>query len=161
MATDHVDVILQQWQQQRPDLDCSSMAIIGRINRLSSLLNKQLAEVFKAHQLSAVEFDILATLRRSGNPQTPTELYQALLLSSGAMSTRLEQLVQRGLIERLAGEGDRRSCRVQLTEQGLQLIDAALESHVANMERILADFPARQREALASLLQQLSGQVEG
>lgn len=155
MMKDPVDTILQQWLQVRPDLDCSSMGVVGRVRRTSEQWKKQMEKVFKQHQLNSIEFDILATLRRSQAPLTPTELYQTLMLSSGVMSTRIESLVQRGLLQRLASEEDRRSCRVELTEQGMTLIDPVVNEHVQNMEQMLSPLNKKEREQLAELLKKL------
>lgn len=155
MMKDPVDTILQQWLQVRPDLDCSSMGVVGRVRRTSEQWKKQMEKVFKQHQLNSIEFDILATLRRSQAPLTPTELYQTLMLSSGVMSTRIESLVQRGLLQRLASEEDRRSCRVELTEQGMTLIDPVVNKHVQNMEKMLSPLNKKEREQLAELLKKL------
>lgn len=155
MMKDPVDTILQQWLQVRPDLDCSSMGVVGRVRRTSEQWKKQMEKVFKQHQLNSIEFDILATLRRSQAPLTPTELYQTLMLSSGVMSTRIESLVQRGLLQRLASEEDRRSCRVELTEQGMTLIDPVVNEHVQNMEQMLSPLNKKEREQLADLLKKL------
>ncbi|MBF4264184.1 MarR family transcriptional regulator, partial [Vibrio anguillarum] len=89
MSLDNVDSILIQWKSVRPDLDCSSMGVIGRLRRTSNVWKSKMDKVFKEHGLSSIEFDILATMRRS-NPSgiTPTELYKTLMLSSGAVSTR-------------------------------------------------------------------------
>nr|WP_194687847.1 MarR family transcriptional regulator [Vibrio sp. S17_S38] len=153
---DSVDTILLQWLQARPDLDCSSMGVVGRVRRTSEQWKKNMESVFKIHQLSSIEFDILATLRRSQTPLTPTELYQTLMLSSGVMSTRIESLVQRGLLQRLASEEDRRSCRVELTEEGMVLIDLVVVEHIQNMENMLSPLNHEERDQLAELLKKLS-----
>ena len=155
MMKDPVDTILQQWLQVRPDLDCSSMGVVGRVRRTSEQWKKQMEKVFKQHQLNSIEFDILATLRRSQAPLTPTELYQTLMLSSGVMSTRIESLVQRGLLQRLASEEDRRSCRVELTAEGMALIDFSVVEHVQNMESMLSPLNKKERDQLATLLKKL------
>ncbi|MGK3134650.1 MarR family winged helix-turn-helix transcriptional regulator [Pantoea trifolii] len=152
MQYDHVDRLLVQWLQQRPDLDCSPMGVLGRISRMSRIVDKKLDKTFKNNDLSAIEFDILAALRRFNSLTTPTELYQTLMLSSGAMSTRVEQLVQRDLIERIYSEEDRRSCNLSLTKKGKLLIDKAISEHVANEDEILNPLSQEQREQLASLL---------
>lgn len=152
MQYDHVDRLLVQWLQQRPDLDCSPMGVLGRISRMSRIVDKKLEKTFKNNDLSAIEFDILAALRRFNSLTTPTELYQTLMLSSGAMSTRVEQLVQRDLIERIYSEEDRRSCNLSLTKKGKSLIDKAITEHVANEDEILNPLSQEQREQLASLL---------
>ncbi|MGO2507475.1 MAG: MarR family winged helix-turn-helix transcriptional regulator [Vibrio hibernica] len=156
MMKDSVDTILLQWLQARPDLDCSSMGVVGRVRRTSEQWKKNMERVFKLHQLSSIEFDILATLRRSQTPLTPTELYQTLMLSSGVMSTRIESLVQRGLLQRLASEEDRRSCRVELTEEGMALIDLVVVEHIQNMESMLSPLNNQERDQLAGLLKKLS-----
>lgn len=152
MQYDHIDRLLVQWLQQRPDLDCSPMGVLGRISRMSRIVDKKLEKTFKNNDLSAIEFDILAALRRFNSLTTPTELYQTLMLSSGAMSTRVEQLVQRDLIERIYSEEDRRSCNLSLTKKGKSLIDKAISEHVANEDEILNPLSQEQREQLASLL---------
>lgn len=152
MAQDQVDKILQQWQQARPDLDCSTMGVIGRTCRSAKLMTEQMESLFSNYELSFIEFDILATLKRSGEPLTPTQLYQTLMLSSGAMSTRIEALVKRGLVQRLASSEDRRSCQVALTEAGTKLIDEAATLHVANQHAMLSSLTSAEQEQLAGLL---------
>ncbi|MDD1780097.1 MarR family transcriptional regulator [Enterovibrio sp. ZSDZ35] len=149
---DHVDTILAQWKAQRPDLDCSPMAVIGRLGRAKQIINPKLDTVFKSFGISSVEFDILASLRRAGAPVTPTDLYQTLMLSSGAMSTRIDGLVKRGLVERQASEIDRRSCTITLTSDGVALIDNAVNAHVANEREILSPLSLEEQTQLASLL---------
>ncbi|CDH31050.1 MarR family transcriptional regulator [Xenorhabdus bovienii] len=152
MKYDHVDRLLIQWEQQRPDLDPSPMGVIGRLVRVNKIIEQRLQHAFKAHGLSAIEFDILATLRRYNTPITPTEMYQSVMLTSGAMSTRIEHMVQRGLIERIANEEDRRSCKVFLTSEGKTLIDNAVESHLENERAILQSLTEEQQEQIAILL---------
>lgn len=152
MKADHVDSILTQWHQQRPDLDCSPMGVIGRLGRAQQLIAPRLDCVFKSFELSNIEFDILASLRRSGAPVTPTELYQTLMLSSGAMSTRLDGLVKRGFVVREASETDRRSCFVTLTDEGRQLIDKVVDAHIENERHILNALSGEEQSQLAGLL---------
>ncbi|MDX7992076.1 MarR family winged helix-turn-helix transcriptional regulator [Xenorhabdus littoralis] len=152
MKHDHVDRLLIQWEQQRPDLDPSSMGVIGRLCRVSKIIEQRLQHVFREYGLSTIEFDILATLRRNNTPITPTEMYQSVMLTSGAMSTRIEHMVQKGLIERIANEEDRRSCKVFLTSEGKALIDKAVESHLENQKNILESLTETQQEQLATLL---------
>ncbi|MDC9581652.1 MarR family transcriptional regulator [Xenorhabdus sp. PR6a] len=152
MKYDHVDRLLMQWEQQRPDLDPSSIGVIGRLCRINKIVEQRLQHAFKKHDLSGIEFDILATLRRNNTPVTPTEMYQSVMLTSGAMSTRIEHMVQRGLIERIANEKDRRSCKIFLTPKGKALIDKAVESHLENQKAILEPLTDTQQEQLATLL---------
>lgn len=152
MKADHVDTIIAQWATQRPDLDCSPMGVIGRLGRAKQIITPKLEDVFKQNDLSNIEFDILASLRRAGEPVTPTDLYQTLMLSSGAMSTRVDGLVKRGLVVRQASETDRRSCLVTLTEEGQVLIDKVVEQHIDNERHILEALTADEQNQLADLL---------
>jgi len=156
MSSDNLDKILTQWAAVRPDLDCSAMGIVGRLRRTSGSWKKKLDPVFKEHGLSSIEFDILATMRRSGTAAvTPTELYHTLMLSSGAVSTRIEHLVKSGFVQRIASEQDRRSCKVTLTKQGIELVDTALNAHVANMDNILSVLNRQEQQQLANLLRKI------
>lgn len=155
MASDKVDRILAQWDEVRPDLDCSAMGVVGRLRRTSGVWKKKLDPVFQDYGLSSIEFDILATLRRCDVAVTPTELYQTLMLSSGAVSTRIEQLVKRNLVQRIASEHDRRSCKVVLTQEGVELVDKVLNAHVANMDKMLNVLSRQEQDQLAHLLKKV------
>ncbi|WFP66007.1 MarR family transcriptional regulator [Mesorhizobium sp. WSM4904] len=149
---------IEQWQKERPDLDVSPMGVIGRLNEASSLIARdRLAPLFARFGLQSGEFDVLATLRRSGAPHalTPTELYEATMVTSGAMTARLDRLEKAGLIQRAPHPSDRRGIVVQLTGKGLALVDEALTAHVANEHEILAGLTPEDREALARLLAKL------
>jgi DNA-binding MarR family transcriptional regulator len=137
---DRVDAILAQWRKERPDLDVSPMGTIGRIKRCAALLQRRLDETFASFELTGWEFDVLATLRRSGAPYrlAPTALFSALMITSGTMTHRLKGLESRGLVQRIPSEEDGRSLLVKLTPTGLALIDLAVEAHVENERRILA-----------------------
>ncbi|RJG14009.1 MarR family transcriptional regulator [Pseudomonas cavernicola] len=137
---DAVDAILEQWRRERPDLDVSPMGTIGRIKRCSALLQRELEVIFKAFGMTAWEFDVLATLRRSGAPYclAPTALFSALMITSGTMTRQLQRLEAVGLVSRMPNPNDARSMLVQLTPAGLELIDRAVEAHVENEARILA-----------------------
>ena len=136
---DAVDAILAQWQRERPDLDASPMGPIGRIKRCAVLLERRLDETFAEFGLSRWEFDMLATLRRSGAPYclAPTTLFSTLMVTSGTMTHRMGKLEAQGWIERLPNPADARSSLVQLTPQGQELIDRAVEAHVANEHAVL------------------------
>jgi DNA-binding MarR family transcriptional regulator len=156
-VTDHVDRVLAQWGTQRPDLDVSPMAVIGRLKRLSQLVGVELGRTFSAHGLDAASFDVLATLRRSGPPHrlTPAGLMRAAMVTSGAITQRLDRLEARGLVTRTPSESDGRVVHVALTDEGRAVIDAALPDHVDTESRLLAALSAPQREALADTLRNL------
>ncbi|MEV6105662.1 MarR family transcriptional regulator [Streptomyces sp. NPDC051940] len=152
---DHVDRVLEQWARERPDLDVSPMAVIGRVSRLARLLDGELHRAFTPYGLDRGSFDVLATLRRSGAPLTPTELMRSSMVTSGAVSQRLDRLQARGLVARTPSESDGRGVQVSLTEEGRELIDRAVESHVENEHRILASLPREERDTLAAALREL------
>lgn len=137
---DAVDGILAQWHRERPDLDVSPMGVIGRLKRCAALVQQQLDATFAEFDMSGWEFDMLATLRRSGAPYrlAPTALFSTLMVTSGTMTHRLQRLEARGWIARVANADDARSTLVQLTDVGFALIERAVEAHVANEHRMLA-----------------------
>jgi DNA-binding MarR family transcriptional regulator len=154
---DSVDGILAQWRQERPDLDVEAMGTIGRLKRCATLLSRKLDEAFVSFDLTSWEFDVLATLRRSGAPYclAPTALFGALMITSGTMTQRLKGLESRGLVTRVANTQDARSLLVQLSKTGLELIDRAVTAHVANEQRILAAIKPKELMALDQRLSQL------
>ncbi|MCQ9422975.1 MarR family transcriptional regulator [Pseudomonas sp. LJDD11] len=160
---DAVDTILEQWHRERPELDTTPMGPIGRINRCAALLTPRLEAGYAAYDLSVWEFDMLATLRRSGAPYclSPTALFSTLMVTSGTMTHRLKRLETRQLIERVANPDDARSLLVQLTAQGLALIDRAVESHVENERRLLETLPADVLAEMDASLSRLLRVLEG
>lgn len=151
---DRAQLAAEQWQQQRPDLDGFSMAVIGRLGELSQVISRDhLLPFFAEHGLQAGEFDLLATLRRSGEPYAlmPTALYESAMISSGGMTSRIDRLEKAGLIERRKHPSDRRGVLVALTPKGFELIDNMLDAHVANLQRVLAGLTAVEQQKLHEL----------
>jgi DNA-binding MarR family transcriptional regulator len=159
--TDRVDAILAQWRRERPDLDLSGMALIGRISRLERAVRPLLDAVFAEHGLESWEFDVLATLRRSGKPYqlTAGQLLQSMMVTSGAVTNRIDRLEARGLIERRKDPSDGRLVLVALTPAGLERVDAAVAAHAANEARLVSGLPPAQRKALERLLRRLHAVV--
>jgi DNA-binding MarR family transcriptional regulator len=159
---DAVDRITAQWRSERPDLDSTPMEVVGRITRASALLQRELERVFAEHGLAGGDFDVLATLRRSGPPYrlTPGELSRSTMVTTGGMTKRLDRLESQRLIRREPDPSDRRGRLIALTDEGRALIDRAVEAHVANEHRLLAEFPAAKRAHLAKLLGELLGTLE-
>jgi DNA-binding MarR family transcriptional regulator len=152
---DHVSQIMSQWGAERPDLDVSPIGLIGRLHRLAVALDLELRPVFARAGLKDGEFDVLATLRRSGVPYelTPGGLAEAMMVTSGAVTKRLDRLEKAGLIVRRVDPGDARGRRVELTPEGRRLVDEVVDAHVANEHRLVAGLTAEQRETLAELLE--------
>lgn len=154
MARDHVEVILSQWRKERPDIDPSPMGIFGRMLRLNKYAQQKLEANFKRYGLLGGTFDLLATLRRNGEPFTlnPNQLQSEMMLSSGATTHRIDLLEKRGLIERLPDPEDRRGTLVRLTPEGKKLIDGAVRAHVELEDELLTGLTEKQRQELAELL---------
>jgi DNA-binding MarR family transcriptional regulator len=157
---DHVDQVLAQWAAVRPDLDASPMGVIGRLSRLARLIDGELGRTFAAHDLDRASFDVLATLRRNDRPLTPADLMRSSMVTSGAVTQRLDRLTTRGLVTRTPSTTDGRVVHVSLTDEGRALIDRALPDHVANEHRILASLTGEERDALASTLRDLLESLE-
>ncbi|MEU8510489.1 MarR family transcriptional regulator [Kitasatospora sp. NPDC048722] len=154
---DHVDRVVAQWGAERPDLDVSSMEVFGRLKRLFRLVDTELNRTFGEHGLDAASFDVLATLRRSGPPYrlTPTGLMQSAMVTSGAITQRLDRLEARGLVTRTRSEQDGRSREVALTPEGHDLIDRALPAHLATEYRMLAGLDDVQTAAFVDAMRTL------
>jgi DNA-binding MarR family transcriptional regulator len=154
---DHVDHLVEQWRTARPDLDVSPMGVIARISRLSRILERQIEEVYGAYGLNQAQFGVLAALRRAGPPfcLSPTALYNSLLISSGAMTNRLDRLTAAGLVRRVPDPSDGRSMLVALTPRGRRLIDRVVTIHYENEHRLLASLAPRERQQLSTILRKL------
>ena len=129
---DGVDLILEQWRTERPELDPSPIGVIGRISRLARELEQRLEPVYRAHGLEPGWHDVLATLRRTGPPYQlrPTDFAGQLMLTSSGTTKRLDRLEQAGLVARAPDPEDRRGTLITLTDAGHELIDAVTEAHL-------------------------------
>lgn len=161
---DWVGRVREQWARERPDLDLLPMEVVGRLTGAARLLGRDvLAPFFAEHGLGRGDFDVIATLRRSGRPYrlTPTELYESLMMSSGGMTARLDRLEKAGLIERRPNPDDRRGTLVGLTRKGLTLIDKIVALHVENERRALSGLTKAEQKELNRLLEKLIGGLVG
>jgi DNA-binding MarR family transcriptional regulator len=155
---DHVDRIVAQWATERPDLDSSPLHVIGRVSRLAVTIDEMLRPVFAARGLGDGDFDVLATLRRSGEPYelAPSELVASTMVTSGAITKRVDRLERLGLVERRVDERDARGRRIRLTEHGIEVMDEAYAVHMDNEARMLAGLSATERNDLVRLLRRLA-----
>lgn len=159
---DHVDHLLSQWARERPELDTSVLRISARLVRLSRFIDRDTAEHLAPWGLSEGEQNVLAALRRAGPPYelTPTELYRSLLVSSGAMTNRLDRLEAAGMLVRTPDPDDRRRTRVRLTDRGRDVIDAALDAHVEALGRLFDGLTTADADELESLLRRILDRLE-
>ncbi|MFT5707385.1 MAG: DNA-binding MarR family transcriptional regulator [Oceanospirillaceae bacterium] len=159
---DKVDSIIKQWNKERPDLDVSSMELIGRIKKINGHLAKEMDKTFTAHDLNYASFDVLATLRRSGKPYalSPNELLTTMMITSGTMTNRIDRLVKAGLVDRIANPNDGRGFIISLTESGFNLIDKTVTSHVATQSRLTCGLLATEQQQLNVLLSKFLNSLE-
>ncbi|MBJ7358133.1 MarR family transcriptional regulator [Nocardioides sp.] len=152
---DHVGRILGQWRRERPDLDVSPLGVVGRLHRLADTLNVELRALFAEAGLSDGDFDVLASLRRSGDPYalTPGELAATTMVTSGAVTKRVDRLEAQGYVSRTVSTDDGRSRSIALTDEGRALIDDLFPRHVENERRLLAGLSAEEQADLARLLE--------
>lgn len=154
---DAVADVVDQWRGQRPDIDFGPIAVVGRLMRLSRLWDKTIKDFLTRHGVDPGEFDMLSTLRRSGEPYrlSAGEILNASLVTSGAITLRIDRMEAKGLVERVRDTADRRVVRVQLTPKGLTTIDDVLPRHVANEANLLRALDAADQEQLVGLLSTL------
>jgi DNA-binding MarR family transcriptional regulator len=154
---DPIDQATEQWREQRPDLDPSPMEIFGRITRVHALQRAAQAAVHAPLGLTYSAFDLLANLRRSGAPyrKTASSLSDSSMITTGGNTFRMDGLESAQLIRRVRGDEDRRVVQAELTAAGLELIDRAMEAHLAMEHALLTAFDPGERETLAALLRKL------
>lgn len=151
---DDIDRIVAQWNRERPDLDVAPMALIGRLGRLREMIMREQEKVFARFGLNAAGFDVLATLRRHGAPYalSPGALMDSMMITSGTVTNRIDQLEKADLVSRQPNPDDRRSMIVALTPKGLALIDEAVAAHVENQHRLVAPLTIDEQQALNELV---------
>ncbi|UPK74342.1 MarR family transcriptional regulator [Nocardioidaceae bacterium SCSIO 66511] len=155
--SDEVDRLIEAWQRERPDLDVSPMGVLSRVSRLARHLDLARRAAFADSKLESWEFDVLSSLRRSGEPYqlSPGRLLRETLVTSGTMTNRIDRLAKRGLVERLPDPADRRGVQVRLTPDGRKRVDAALEELLRRERELLSALPAKDSRQLAALLRTL------
>ncbi|MEU4840777.1 MarR family winged helix-turn-helix transcriptional regulator [Nocardia testacea] len=160
--SDAITAIEAQWRRERPDLDLAAMVVFGRLGRLAVVAEREIEAVFLGHGLRRGEFDVLAALRRAGDPfeLNPSALADTLMLSRAGMTGRLDRLESAGYVRRIADAGDRRAVRVALTEAGRELVDIVVTEHTANETRMLAALTAAERRDLDRIAAKLLTALE-
>jgi len=159
---DAVDVIIDAWHRERPDLDPSAKAVTGRIIRLGSLFQQAYDDAFADLALPAGHYGVLVALRRAGAPyeRTPTDLARSRMMTSGGMTAVLDRLERGGLVARRPNPDDRRGSLVGLTPEGLPLVEAAMGVHTEVEHRLVAGLDPDERDHLVTLLRKLLASLE-
>jgi DNA-binding MarR family transcriptional regulator len=154
---DHVARVIAQWARAAPEFDTTALGVIARLGRATAYIDAGINARLAEFGLTRGSWDVLASLRRAGPPYrlSPTQLYLALMRSSGAMTHRLGELERAGLVRRVADPDDGRGLLVELTRTGLGLVDRVAPVHLANERELLAPLTASEVETLANLLRKL------
>ena len=157
MKDDIVDQLLEQWGEEYPKKDVSALGVIVRIQMLAKLLKRQTTTALEKHGLKHWEYDVLSVLRRQGAPfeMAATDIARAALLTSGALTTRIDGLESRGLVRRRRSQSDGRSIPVKLTAKGKRLVDLAIDTRIDDANQALTEFSDNDRKELAAGLRGL------
>ncbi len=154
---DEVDELVAAWARERADLDLMPVEVFSRIGRLARHLDLARKDAFAASGIESWEFDVLAALRRAGDPYelSPGKLLRETLVTSGTMTNRVDRLTGRGFVERLPDPNDRRGVLVRLTPEGKVAVDAAFEALLEAERALMPDLDDAERDQLATLLRRL------
>ena len=154
---ERIDALVQQWADQRPDLDRDTMALLARLSRAAELIDKRTEAVAAGYGVNRGDGDVMFALRRSGEPfrLSPTSLARALLMTTGTMTGRLDRLEKRGWVVRVPSAHDRRSLDVELTPEGRRLVDEAVTKHAAGQAEAVAPLTSRDRADLDRVIRKL------
>jgi len=157
MTADIVDQLLRQWALEHPDKDVSALGVVVRIQMLGKMLQRQATGALAKHGLKHWEYDVLSVLRRQGHPfeMPATDIARAAVLTTGAMTTRIDGLISRGLVRRRNSKSDGRSIPVRLTAKGKSLVDNSIDTRLEDAARTLESLAATEKDHLATGLRQL------
>ena len=160
---DFVDDLLNEWARQRPELDCSALGVVVRLQLLAKLLCDSAEESLVEFDLKLWEYDVLSALRRQGKPyeMLASELARDSMLTSGTITARIDGLEERGLVERRPDVNDRRAINIRLTRQGLDAINDAIGARISAAEQQLGGLSNAERNQLSDALRKvLQGMTE-
>ena len=162
MTDDFTDRLLAKWGTARPDIDIASLQVTARLARIGPLLARRQEAVFDRFGLSRGEVGMLSALRTAGPPHrlSPTRLAQGLMLSSAGVTSRLDRMERRGFVLRLPDPEDRRGVIVELTEAGVEIVDAAVAANTTSDRELMEGFDRQEIETLEGLLRKFLGGLE-
>jgi DNA-binding MarR family transcriptional regulator len=157
VENDSVDRIVQAWRERDPQLDSSSLEVTGRLLLCAGYYERTVDTVLKRFGLSIADFDVLNTLLRVSDQHgsKPSDMARSSLITTGAMTSRLDRLERAGLIRRTPDPADRRGVLVRLTPRGSKVVRQALQELIATNEAFLEPLSGQQRDSIASGLRQL------
>jgi DNA-binding MarR family transcriptional regulator len=162
MARDYTDYLLERWSLLQPGLDMNGLQVTARLSRLGVHLARREEEVFGRLGLNRGEVGVLSALRVVGPPHrlSPTRLGRGLMLSSAGITSRLDRLERRGLLKRIPDPEDRRGVIVELTDQGIEVVDAAVVANTAADKQVLSQLSQDEIDQLDRLLRRMLSAME-
>jgi len=154
--------ILAQWRRERPDIDPTPMAVVGEVWRAGERLRQEVLANWSDWGLDLAGADVILTLRRQGRGESlsPSTLSKEMMLSTSAMTNRLDRLEKRGLISRTMDPNDRRGLKIILSDEGFALADKMLASHVETEDRMLSRLTEMERDQIRILLSKIGKPLE-
>jgi DNA-binding MarR family transcriptional regulator len=160
---DPVDELLKEWRKERPDLDTAGLAIVNRIWMLGKLIRRRTRKALRPLKLEMWEYEVLAALRRQGEPfeLAPSVIAKMSMLTTGAMTNRIDRLEERDLVKRKPDPDDRRALYITLTQKGVDLIDRAIEIRAEEAASIVSRLQEPERVELGRLLRTLVLETKG
>lgn len=162
MTDDTTDRLLSGWDEARPDLAVGTLQVTARLSRIGAHLARRQEEVFSRSGLSRGEVGALSALRIAGPPYrlSPTRLARGLMMSSAGVTSRIDRLERRGFVRRLPDPNDRRGVIIELTDEGLEVVDDAVAANSASDRQLLERFDAQEIAQLENLLRKLLSALE-
>ena len=153
-----LETLLAQWRRERPDIDPAGIAVCGAVWRAAERLRRGVLDNLTGYDLDLEGFDVIMTLRRQGRNQalSPSALAKEMMLSTSAMTNRLDRLEKRGLIRRTRDPEDRRGLKIVLSDEGFELVEGIFASHVRTVEKMLAPLRKKDRDMLSVLSQSVA-----
>lgn len=160
---DPLDQQIKLWTAAMPDVDTRGLALLGRTRRIALRARLAIEAIYARHGIDAGGFDVLAALRRAPEPHRmrPTDLYRALMISSGGLTAKLNKLEAARLIHRQAANEDRRSLSVELTPRGKEVAEAAFREEMELEARMIAGLTEKEQWVLEALLKKLEATLDG
>jgi len=159
---DSVDYCIADIASKYDVINSEVEGIVDRVSAINKHLGRGFEETLADHGLNYGEYKLLLRLvtRTEDNRMSAGELSRLLLLSSGAMTNRLDQLEKAEMICRLRDPRDRRGVHVELTDKGRATIDAAVSEQAKKEIDVLSVLTSQEVTTLNQLLRKVLGSLE-
>lgn len=159
----HIDTtenFTRRWRVERPDIDVRTVAVIANIY----LVGQAIEAEFRTYSqrefgLGTGDMRILLALRRSASlpPLRATDLFQSLLVSSGAVTKQIDRLERQRLVRRDPDPNQKKQRLISLTREGKAIADKAIEAIATEfaVSKAVASFPAADIERFLVMIDRM------